>query len=106
MPPGDSPLHKQAKAREDQRPVSFFDFVVKPATASEVPAQKIVVKTNMMRPIYVSSFAPTATPATVMSFFELNEDLKYIVPNIECIALKKRRQSVSFLSFRLNVPRH
>lgn len=60
----------------------------------------------MIRSIYVTPFVSTATPADIMNILKSNDDLKHIVPNIVCTKLASERKKVSFVSFKLDVPRH
>jgi hypothetical protein len=100
--PSDGPQQKRANLVKQSVPL--LDLIAN-KTTKKVPEQNIV-KTNMTRSIYISPFEPSATPADVISHLESNDDLKFIVPNVVCKILKGRQQRVSFVSFRLDVPRH
>lgn len=102
--PGLSPKSKQKKMAEEQ-PVSLADLIAKPKV-KKVSEPIITMKTNMVRSIYITPFDPSTEPSHIMSHLESNENLKHIVPNIVCTKLVKKNQRLSFVSFKLDVPRH
>lgn len=59
-----------------------------------------------MRSIYIAPFDPSTEPSHIMSHLESNDDLKHIIPNIVCKKLAKKNRRMSFVSFKLVVPRH
>lgn len=102
--PGVSQRQKQPKL-DDKQPVPLADMVAK-RTTGKATVEKIVVKTNMMRSVYISPFLPSTEPSDIIGHLELNGDLKHIIPNIKCTKLKRKNQRVKFVSFKLDVPRH
>lgn len=120
LSPGMGPKSKQQKVIDEQnqsvpaseqqqqqpKRSSLADMVAKPK-ARTAPEQNITVKTNMMRSLYLTPFVPATEPSDIMSHLGLNDELKHIVPNIKCTKLtKKRSTALTFVSFKLDVPRH
>lgn len=84
---------------------SLADFIIVKKSAPAT-APKITTKTNMIRSIYVSPFNPTSDPSVIMKHLEANENLKHIVPNIVCKRLASKNRRTTFVSYKLDVPRH
>lgn len=105
--PESSPLSKHIKLAGKQ-PISLADMVAKLKTVPATESNVVTVKTNLMRSIYITPFEPSIVPEDIMNHLKSNDDLKHIVPNIECTKLSSMRknQRISFVSFKLDVPRH
>lgn len=102
--PGTGQLSKQQKVGDGQ-PLSLADLIAKPKPKA-VPEPQITVKTNMVRSIYITPFDPSTEPSHIMHHLESNDDLKHIVPAITCTKLASKKRYVTFVSFKLDVPRH
>lgn len=103
--PGASPNSKQQKVAAQAQPTSLADMIAKKKPVSTA-APNITLKTNMVRSIYVSPFDPATEPSHIIGHLESNDDLKFIVPDIVCTKLVRINHRVSFVSFKLDVPRH
>lgn len=105
--PGLSPKSKQQKCTEKQA-MSLAEMIAKPKPKPSTAEANITVKTNMIRSIYVTPFDPSIVPDDVINHLNSIDDLKQIVPNIKCTKLGSKRRNVplSFVSFKLDVPRH
>lgn len=86
------------------RPISIADLMPK-SKQNEASQQNVMVKTNLVRSIYISPFAPSTTPADIMKLLASNADLTHIIPNIKCTKLVRKNQRLSFASFKLDVRR-
>lgn len=102
--PGTSPNSKHQKVA-DVRPSPLADLIAKPKEKIALEP-KIAVKTNMVRSIYISPFDRSTEPAQIMRHLQSNDDLTFIVPDIFCTKLAKKNRRISFVSFKLDVPRH
>lgn len=101
--PGSSPRSKQLKA--DDMPLPLDQLIAIPLT-EKVPKPSITVQTHLMRSIYISPFVPTTETSDIVNHLKSNDDLKHIIPGIVCTKLVKKNRRVSFVSFKLDVPRH
>lgn len=99
------PTAEQQQQQQLTKPASLADMVAKPK-AKVAPGPTITVKTNMVRSIYISPFVPTTESSHIMSHLESIDDLKHIIPNIVCTKLAGKNRRLSFVSFKLDVPRH
>lgn len=100
-----SPPSKQHKADENRvNSISLSDMVAQ----NPVVTSPKMIKTNMVRSIYISPFKPTIEPEQIMKFLMSKEDLHQVARNIKCTKLlnNKRKNRVTFVSFKLDVPRH
>lgn len=102
MSPGDSRESKQQ--RMDQLPLSLADLMPKPKLIQE--KAPVMVNTNTVKSIYITPFATNAQPDDIMNHLKSNDDLNHIVPDIKCTRLTKKGQRLTFVSFKLEVPRH
>lgn len=84
--------------------LTISDIVSKPIEKKS-PVQSVTIKTNMVRSIYISPFAPCTTASDVIAILEREADLKHIVPNVQCKKLVGRGQKVRYASFKLDVRR-
>ena len=84
--------------------VPLADLVAKPK--EKKTREPVTVKTNMMRSIYVSPFDPSTEASHIMSHLESNADLTHIISGIVCNKLARKNRKISFVSFKLDVPRH
>lgn len=100
------PLSKKQNTTEFS-PKSLADLLVKPMETKSAESL-ITVKTNLMRSIYISPFDPSTEPEHIMRHLKSNDDLKHIVPNIKCSKLLRinHHHPLTFVSFKLDVPRH
>lgn len=103
--PGASPNSKQQKVAAQAQPTSLADMIAKKKPVP-IAAPNITLKTNMVRSIYITPFDPATDPSHIIGHLESNDDLKCIVPQIVCTKLVGKNRRVSFVSFKLDVPRH
>lgn len=112
--PNTSPHAKQAKIADGQttladliatpKEMTIADLVAKPKEKKS-PEQNVTVKTNMVRSIYISPFAPSTKASDIIGILEKEDDLTHIVPNVKCKKLLRRGQWANFVSFKLDVRR-
>lgn len=112
--PHSSQIAKQAKIANVQtvladlianpKEMTIADLVAKPKQKT-APIQNVTIKTNMVRSIYISPFAPSVKASDIIGILEKEDDLKHIVPNVKCKKLLRRGQRVNFVSFKLDVRR-
>lgn len=103
-----SPPSKHVKV-DKKIPLSLAEMIAKPqSTSPPEVASTITVRTNMTKSIYISPFKPMIEPADILNHLKSIDDLKHIVPGIECTKLvsNKKNRRISFVSFKLDVPRH
>lgn len=100
------PQQKQQKL-VSKPALSLADMIAKPKPKTDADP-KTTAKTNLIKSMYISPFEPEIEPASIMGLLQSVDDLKYIVPNIVCTKLsgKRKNRSLSFVSFKLDVPRH
>lgn len=107
--PGMSPNSKHQKVTvqvaEQIQPKSLAELIAK-KTPAATAAPNVTIKTNMIRSIHMSPFDPATESSHILAHLEANEDLKHIAPNITCKKLARKNQRVTFVSFKLDVPRH
>lgn len=100
-----SPQPKQPKVTANKS-ISLSEMIAN--QPSELPSRP-EVKTHLVRSIYVSPFNPSIETADIKNYLKSIDDLKHIVQNIGCTKLmsdKRKNRRLSFVSFKLDVPRH
>lgn len=117
-----SPPVKQHKANDiPGEPHSLNDLIARKQVVTShgpisldnlithTPAVKSpTLKTNMMRSIYVSPFKPSTEASHILNFLMSKEDFKFVANSVKCTKLlsEKRKHRTTFVSFKLDVPRH
>lgn len=98
----DSQLAKQPKLTK----VTLANLIAKKAV------EKLLTKTsepstNLTRSLYVSPFDPSTKSTDIMDLFMENDDLKHITDSVNVISLasKRKNQKLTFVSFKIDVPR-
>lgn len=103
--PGASPNSKHQKVADLTQPKSLADMIAKKKPVSTT-APNVMLKTNMVRSIFLTPFNPDTEPSHIIGHLEANDDLKHIVSTVTCKKLARRKNRASFVSFKLDVPRH
>lgn len=93
------------KAKQQKR-LTIVDLIATKKPGA-IPTEPNKSSANLTRSLYVSPFHPSAKTTDIMDILKEKDDLKHIIGEVNVISLasKRKNQKLTFVSFKIDIPR-